>query len=284
METSALNNVSFQISKGERVGIVGLNGAGKSTLLKIIMGILKPSKGNVATFGVNPMTKRKDVSRKLGVVFGQRSQLQWDIPVIDSYQLLGAIFKTENNEKIIDTYKDYFQLGNILNKPVRSLSLGQKMIAEFVGVMLHNPELLILDESTIGLDLDVKKKMISSIKALNKEKTIIFTSHNLEDIYDVCDRVIIINQGAKVFDGLTRDIDRSETPSKVTVTFDNDFFDKGNTQVDAEKISAGIYEFELKNLDEVADTLKAISEKKTILNLEIKSEKLERLITTLSTE
>lgn len=263
------------------MGIVGLNGAGKSTLLKIIMGILNPSSGNVKTFGINPMQQRKQIAHQLGVVFGQRTQLQWDIPVIDSYELLGAIYEITDIRERINEFDKYFYLKNILDKPVRSLSLGQKMIAEFVGIMIHNPELIILDEPTIGLDLDIKNKMLESIKNLNTTKTIIFTSHILEDIYDICDRVIIINKGKKVFDGSIREIDQSNTPAKVIVTVNSDelIFKQSNYPI--KRINYGVFEVEINQIIEISQFLQELTEQNTILNLEIKTEKLERLIKSL---
>lgn len=281
VEYNSLDKVSFVIEKGERVGIVGLNGAGKSTLLKIIMGILNPSEGTVKTFGKNPMHNRKQIAGKLGVVFGQRTQLQWDIPVIDSYELLGSIYGTANIDERINYFEKYFYLEKILNKPVRSLSLGQKMIAEFVGIMIHDPELIILDEPTIDLDLEIKKKMIDSIKNLDISKTIIFTSHILEDIYDVCDRVIIINKGKKVFDGSMREIDRSSTPAKVIVTIDNDELFLSSESYVVRHINYGIFEVEINQVTEISQFLQEVTRQNTILNLEIKTEKLERLIKSL---
>lgn len=278
---NSLDNVSFTIGQGERVGIVGLNGAGKSTLLKIIMGILQPSAGTVNTFGTNPMKNRKKIASKLGVVFGQRTQLQWDIPVIDSYELLGAIYGIPNIDKRIETFEKYFYLEQILNKPVRSLSLGQKMIAEFVGIMIHDPELIILDEPTIGLDLEIKKKMINSIKNLDTNKTIIFTSHILEDIYDVCDRVIIINRGKKVFDGSMREIDRSHTPAKVIITLAQDELILTGPKYDVQHVNYGVFEVELNQVAEISQFLQEVTRQNTILNLDVKTEKLERLIKTL---
>ncbi len=282
-QKDALTNVDFDIKRGERIGIVGLNGAGKSTLLKIIMGILQPSSGKVEVFGTNPMDSRKTLAQKLGVVFGQRTQLQWDIPVMDSYELLGAIFKSKNIKDTITEYEKTFNLENILKKPVRSLSLGQKMIAEYVGVMLHDPQLLILDEPTIGLDLAIKKEVIKSIQNLDRDKTVIFTSHILEDIYEVCDRVIIINQGEKVIDMSMHDIDRTQTPYKIILTLNDDIF-ISDAELPVTRAGAGVFEFEIEEISSVPIILNKVAKNNQILNLEIKSEKLERLIDSVRKE
>ena len=201
---SAVNDISFTINEGETVGFLGPNGAGKSTTIKMLVGILTPSSGKIEVFGKNPNKYRKENAKHIGVVFGQKSQLWWDLPVVDTFLLLKKIYRVseEDFNYNLNYYASALEMEDFLNQPVRQLSLGQRMRAELCAALLHNPKILFLDEPTIGLDIVVKKQIRLMINKINKERnvTILLTTHDLKDIEDVCNRIILINHGKIVVD------------------------------------------------------------------------------------
>lgn len=203
-EKKAVNNISFNVEKGEIIAFIGPNGAGKSTTIKMLTGILYPTDGNISIMGINPVRERKKLSYKIGTVFGQKEQLWIHLTPYDNFKFFGAIYDIPESiiEKRINEYKSIFELDEFINTPVRSLSLGQRMICEIVASLIHEPEILFLDEPTIGLDPVVKEKIRVFIKRLNKEKktTIFLTSHDVGDIEKLCKRVIIVNDGHIVLD------------------------------------------------------------------------------------
>lgn len=201
----ALKHVSFCIEEGEIVGYIGPNGAGKSTTIKLMTGILTPDSGKCTVFGFNPSLDRKKYVSTIGVVFGNRSQLLWDLPVIDSFYLLKKIYrissiKFENN---LNRLSQMIRITEILNIPVRQLSLGQRMRCEIIAALLHEPKVLFLDEPTLGLDAISKVAVRDFIKEINIEKkiTIILTTHDMTDIEALSERVILIGSGQKLYDG-----------------------------------------------------------------------------------
>jgi len=200
----AVNGISFSIGKGEMVGFVGPNGAGKSTTIKMLSGILAPSSGQVTVMNNDPFKKRKQNAFHIGVVFGQRSQLWWDLPIGDTFLLLKKIYKTSDEiyHRNLNLFKEYLDLDSIWNQPVRQLSLGQRMRAEIAAAILHNPELLFLDEPTIGLDIVAKRQIREFILKLNRDyqTTVILTSHDMKDIEEICERIILIDKGVVVID------------------------------------------------------------------------------------
>lgn len=206
----AVKGISFEICEGESVGFIGPNGAGKSTTIKILAGILHPTDGNVEVFGKEPYKYRKENAKHIGVVFGQKSQLWWDLPVIDTYTLLKKIYKIPDEVycQNLDLYVKCLQINDFLHQPVRQLSLGQRMRAELCAALLHNPELLFLDEPTIGLDIMVKKQIREMIRKINQERktTVLLTTHDLRDIEEVCDRIILINHGQLIVDGELKEV------------------------------------------------------------------------------
>ncbi len=203
-EKKAVNNINFSVEKGEILAFIGPNGAGKSTTIKMLTGILFPTSGEVSIMGINPQKDRKELAYKIGTVFGQKEQLWIHLTPYDNFKFFGAIYDIPESvvEKRIEEYKGIFELDEFINTPVRGLSLGQRMICEIVASLIHEPEVLFLDEPTIGLDPVVKEKIRVFIKRLNKEKktTIFLTSHDVGDIEKLCKRVIIVNDGKIVLD------------------------------------------------------------------------------------
>ena len=204
-EIVALDKISFKIGEGELVGYIGPNGAGKSTTIKILSGILTPDCGSCTVLGKVPYKDRINYVKDIGVVFGQRTQLWWDLPVIDSFELLKDIYKIPLGDynKIKEELIDLLKLEKFINNPVRQLSLGQKMRCELAASLLHSPKILFLDEPTIGLDAVSKLAVREFIKRLNKEKgvTVILTTHDMDDIESLCNRVIVIGKGQILSDG-----------------------------------------------------------------------------------
>ena len=201
----AISDINFHIKKGEFVGYIGPNGAGKSTTIKMLTGILHPTSGDVLIDGHSPHKSRRQVVRKLGVVFGQRSQLWWDLPVRDSYDILAAMYSVERvqKERTLAELSKLLQLDEFIDTPVRKLSLGQRMRADLAAAMLHNPDILFLDEPTIGLDIVAKKSIRKLLQSLNRDlgKTVLLTTHDMDDIELLCERVMVINHGQLAYDG-----------------------------------------------------------------------------------
>lgn len=224
---SALAGVSFVVEKGELVGYIGPNGAGKSTTVKILSGILTPESGEAKVGGMIPWKDRKDYVKHIGVVFGQRSQLWWDVPIVDSYSLLKDIYRIPEKDykSRMDELVEALQLEKLLRTPLRLLSLGQKMRAELCGSLLHRPDILFLDEPTIGLDAVSKLALRDFLKWENKEHgtTIMLTTHDMEDIAALCSRVMVLGHGQKLFDGHLKDLlERFDTVRTVTVKYNTD--------------------------------------------------------------
>ena len=222
----ALDDLSFGIDQGEMVGYIGPNGAGKSTTVKILSGILTPDSGSVSVGGLVPWESRREHVRHLGVVFGQRMQLWWDVPILDSYSLLKDIYRVpeEAYRKRLDELAEALQLGPLLRTPLRLLSLGQRMRAELCGSLLHQPELLFLDEPTIGLDSVSKLSLREFLQYENQRHgtTILLTTHDMEDIAALCSRVMVLGHGRKLFDGdFSSLLSRYDTARTVLVRYED---------------------------------------------------------------
>ena len=222
----ALQDLSFGIEKGELVGYIGPNGAGKSTTVKILSGILTPDSGNVRVDGRIPWEKRREHVRHIGVVFGQRMQLWWDVPILDSYSLLKEIYRIPETDyqARLKELTDALQLEKLLRIPLRQLSLGQRMRAELCGSLLHRPGLLYLDEPTIGLDAVSKLALRDFLRWENREygTTVLLTTHDMEDIAALCSRVMVLGHGRKLYDGeLSTLLARYDTLRTVTVRFED---------------------------------------------------------------
>ena len=204
-EVIAVDNISFDIEEGEIVGYIGANGAGKSTTIKMMCGILYPSSGDVTVNGLKFDKHRQTINKNMGVVFGQKTQLWWDIPLIETFKILKSIYEVpdeEYNERF-EYLCELLDLKPFLTQTVRSLSLGQRMRADFAAALIHSPKIVYLDEPTIGLDVLVKEKIRSAIKELNKKYniTVILTTHDMKDIEELCNRIIIIDKGKILYDG-----------------------------------------------------------------------------------
>ena len=210
LDVKAVDGVSFEIEPGELIGYLGPNGAGKSTTIKMLTGILHPTEGEVVVDGVTPYKNRKRNSKNIGVVFGQRSQMVWDLPPIDTYELMRRMYAipTHQYQANLAQFTKLLGLEELLNLPVRQLSLGQRMRCELVVALLHNPKIVYLDEPTIGLDSVSKQKIREFILQINREQgtTILLTTHDLSDIEKLCKRVLIIRQGNIICDGQLSDI------------------------------------------------------------------------------
>ncbi len=222
----ALRDLSFVIEKGELVGYIGPNGAGKSTTVKILSGILTPDSGNVSVDGRIPWESRREHVRNIGVVFGQRMQLWWDVPILDSYGLLKEIYRIPDADyrQRLKELTEALQLENLLRTPLRQLSLGQRMRAELCGSLLHRPGLLFLDEPTIGLDAVSKLALRDFLRWENREHgtTILLTTHDMEDIAALCSRVMVLGHGQKLYDGdLPALLEKYDTSRTVTVRFED---------------------------------------------------------------
>lgn len=206
----AVNDISFSIKKGEIVGFIGPNGAGKSTTIKMLSGILYPDEGDITINGCIPYKQRKQYVKNIGVVFGQKSQLHWELPLIDSFELMKYIYKIpqETYEENLHKFVELLDMESFLHQTVKQLSLGQKMRGDIVAALLHSPELVFFDEPTIGLDVVAKEKIREFIKYMNQteQTTIIFTTHDMQDIEKVCERLIIIDEGKKIYDGKVDEI------------------------------------------------------------------------------
>jgi len=209
---SAVSELSFSIERGERVGLIGENGAGKSTTLKMLTGILVPSSGQVEVLGLNPWRQRRQLAGQIGVVFGQRPQLLWDIPVQETLSLLRTMYRIP--KEVYDvTYRqavERLELGPLLPVAVRKLSLGQRMRCDLAASLLHAPAISFLDEPTIGLDVSVKEQVREFIREMQRrfETTLLLTTHDLKDITETCDRILLLDRGALLFDGSLKDFER----------------------------------------------------------------------------
>lgn len=227
---SAVKDVSFSIEEGEIVGYIGPNGAGKSTTIKMLTGILTPTKGEIHVNKLVPYKQRTLNAKNIGVVFGQRSQLWWDLPLTESFTVLKEIYQVSDEEFYdrMHYFNELFGLNDFIKQPVRQLSLGQRMKADIVASLLHNPPIVFLDEPTIGLDVVAKEKIRQTIKEINKrfKTTFILTTHDITDVEELCNRIILIDQGTIIYDGNLDQIKKrfgSKKIVKFTLKSEDDF-------------------------------------------------------------
>lgn len=280
----ALQNINFQLKQGEHLGLVGLNGSGKSTLIKLILGILQPSSGSVRTFDMDPLTNRQKNAQKIGVVFGQRSQLRWDLPAMDTFKLNREIYQVPEDifAKRVKNLAEMLDATDFLLQPVRTLSLGQRMKAEFIAALIHDPDLIILDEPTIGLDVLSKNSITQFLQKLTN-KTIIFTSHDLDEVEKVCSRTLILSHGQLVLDKSSKELAKLDVPSTVTFTSKNSLSEAITAKwPTVNRIENGAYQLTGIMQEELKSTLSMITASVEVDSIEVKNNKLEYLLAHLT--
>lgn len=217
----AVDNISFDVESGEIVGFLGPNGAGKTTTLKMLSGLLYPTSGEVSVLGYTPWRREREFLRQIALVMGQRNQLAWDIPAIDSFELNRVIYRLPANDyrQILRELTDLLELGDLIRKPIRNLSLGERMKCEIAAALLHQPKVLFLDEPTIGLDVTMQRRIRSFVTEYNKryEATVLLTSHYMADVEALCRRVVVIHHGSILFDGDLSSLVHSFSPHKTII-------------------------------------------------------------------
>ena len=215
----AVDSISFSIHEGEMVGFIGPNGAGKSTTVKMLSGILYPDSGEIQVAGYIPYKQRKEYVANIGVVFGQKSQISWDLSPLDSYEVIRHIYRIppKKYKENLERYTELLDMGSFLHQPVRQLSLGQRMRADIAAALLHSPKIVFFDEPTIGIDVVGKEKIRKFIKTLNQTDniTMIFTTHDMQDIEKTCERLIIIDGGKKLYDGSLENVRKGYVSSRM---------------------------------------------------------------------
>lgn len=286
-EIEALKNLSLKVNEGEIVGYIGPNGAGKSTSIKVMSGILTPDSGECNIMGYTPWKDRRRYVKNIGVVFGQRSQLWWDVPVMDSFLLLKDIYNIPEKTFLenVGMLTDMLNLKEFINQPLRQLSLGQKMRAEIAGSLLHNPQLLFLDEPTIGLDAITKLSVRNFIKTINKEKgtTIMLTTHDMNDIDAITDRVVLIGKGRILYDGSFEQIKKKYGKNKIlTVSFENEAepIEISGAILTKTERNQATYTVDTGTVS-IAEIINRLSEKKQLTDVDVKSQAIEEIVASL---
>lgn len=279
----AVKDLSFHIDTGEIVGFIGPNGAGKSTTIKMMSGILTPTQGQVLIDGRNISKYRKEVVKDIGVVFGQRSQLNWDLRLGESFELLKHIYQINQKEydKTLDELDQILGIKELLDKPVRQMSLGQRVKGDLVASMIHSPKVLFLDEPTIGLDVSAKYALRKFIKEINKVRhtTVILTTHDLGDIQELCERLIVINNGVLMEDGNLSEIVDRIAPYKTLVVeyYDEVAPEHTRCKLIAQDGNVAKYRF-MKNDVTAAEIIADLSKEKTIKDVSIEETGIDDII------
>ncbi|WP_159637536.1 ATP-binding cassette domain-containing protein [Erysipelothrix anatis] len=275
----ALDDISYTIPKGQIVGYIGPNGAGKSTTIKIMTGILQPDTGSCTINGRDPFRSRKEHAQQIGVVFGQRTQLWWDIPVIDSFELLKDIYAItdEDYQHRLSELSTLLDLNPLLKIPTRQLSLGQRMRCDIAAALIHNPKVLFLDEPTIGLDAPSKIAVRRFIKSINKrfETTIVLTTHDMQDIESLVDRIILIGKGRILFDGTMRMLkNQYELEKQIKIRFNGRLIEHSSYVIELQDDQTAT----LRVVGAVSDAVRVLSDTVDIVDMEIVSTSLDDII------
>ncbi|MDB5054463.1 MAG: transporter related [Bacilli bacterium] len=280
----AVDLISFSIEKGQTVGFIGPNGAGKSSTVKMLTGILVPTSGSISIGGLSPYHDRKKNAFRIGVVFGQRTQLWWDLPVSDTYDLLKHVYKIPDKvfKHNLDMFSELLGLQEFIKQPVRQLSLGQKMRADIAAALLHDPEIIFFDEPTIGLDVVAKEKIREFIKLMNKEKntTMLFTTHDMDDIEKTCNRMIIIDEGKKLYDGTVDGIKNKYGKDRIlAVEFSEKYghINLEGAQLIDERENKKWFKFE-KDRTQVSHLIQMLTQSYSIIDLTVQEPEIDGII------
>jgi len=290
-ELTAVDEISFDINEGELIGYIGPNGAGKSTSIKMLTGILKPTSGDINVFGFHPFYQRKQYAQIIGVVFGQRTQLWWDIAVRESLNLLAKIYSVSDADykKRMELFNDVLGLEKLLKRPVRKLSLGERMRCDLAASLIHNPKVLFLDEPTIGLDQVAKDSIREFLREINKElkTTIILTTHDLKEIEELCEKIIVLDSGKIVYNGMLEKVKNLPGLKRIlTVDFASEFSNDSEIKKLSNKFKAS-FEFEtnkklIAKIDPsilpVADVVKEIVSNYKVADISISEPSIEQVI------
>jgi ABC-2 type transport system ATP-binding protein len=286
-EKVALDAISFDIAEGELVGYIGPNGAGKSTTVKVLSGILVPGSGQVTVLGKTPWNHRTEIVRQIGVVFGQRTQLWWDLEVRESFELLKAIYAvpTDAYQKTLGALVEALDLKELLHVPVRLLSLGQRMRCEIAASLLHSPKILFLDEPTIGLDAVSKLAVRDFIRHLNEQRrvTILLTTHDMDDIEALCKRVLVLSGGKIDFDGSLNDLRRQILPERrlvVDLVNENETIETSKARVLRKEGHRTVLGFDPKAIS-AHELIAEVSRKHAVADLFVENPPIEETIATL---
>lgn len=280
----AVDGISFKVGKGELVGYLGPNGAGKSTTIKMLTGLLVPTAGEIRVQDFIPWKDRQRYVSRIGAVFGQRTTLWWDLPVIESLDLIQQLYRipTQRFQKNLKEFRSLLELDSFLNTPVRSLSLGQRMRADLCAALLHDPQLLFLDEPTIGLDVIAKERIRQFVLHINRERgvTVILTTHDLTDVEKLCERVMIIDRGKLLYDGdlgLLRE--RFGGKRQLIVQFSEPYKDASIAGASVIQIESGqvIYEFDRQEVT-ASELIGRLSEKFRLRDLEVREPDIETTV------
>lgn len=281
----AVDDISFSVDKGEKVAYIGPNGAGKSTTIKMLSGILKPTAGTIHICDIEPYKNRRLHANNIGVIFGQRSQLWWDLPAIDSLELLATMYKIKDADykKRIAMFDEYLDFGGFINKPVRQLSLGQRMRADFAAALIHNPPILLLDEPTIGMDIVAKDKVRKFINWVNEETetTVLLTSHDMKDIEEICDRIIFINEGKIQFDGDIESFRRIHQNTKyIVVDAENNIesLEQLNLKYEMERLDSNRVKFAIREASEIKKAIFEITEAVSVSDISVFDDDIDTIV------
>src|SRR3989344_9399939 len=288
-ETIAVKNISFEVRESELVGLIGPNGAGKTTTLKILSGILYPTSGTCKVLGMTPFDKKPEFLKQISFIMGQRNQLFWDLPASDTFHLNKEIYDVDDKQfkQVVKELSDLLNCENLLDKPVKTLSLGERMKMELIAGLIHNPKIIFFDEPTIGLDIFSQEVIRDFIKQYHKEfkATIILTSHYMEDVKRLAKRIIVINHGKILYDGLLKEIvEKYSQEKQVVVTLEKEVDNKTLSSIGkplSYTFPKVIYNF---NRNRIPEKINLINKNLPYIDLSIDEEPIEEIIKTLFRE